>query len=106
MEGIISRIKSTGNDKPLRERVVRRIGVAVGLAGVAVLVAIAVYADRAIERDSATERTYSEEISKTYDFKFGSNPFSPSNATTNGYRNFIYAATPFSIDIASCGTGG
>src|SRR5689334_6863665 len=25
---------------------------------------------------------YAEEISKTYDFKFGSNPFAPSNATT------------------------
>jgi hypothetical protein len=26
---------------------------------------------------------YADEISKTYDFKFGSNPFSPSNATTS-----------------------
>ena len=29
-----------------------------------------------------TEESYSSQISKTYDFKFGSNPFSPGNATT------------------------
>ncbi len=31
---------------------------------------------------STTSTAYAEEISKTYDFKFGSNPFAPSNAAT------------------------
>ncbi len=32
--------------------------------------------------NSSPANGYSEEISKTYDFKFGANPFSPSNAST------------------------
>src|SRR5437870_529188 len=33
-------------------------------------------------RITEPNKNYSEEISKTYDFKFGPNPFSPGNATT------------------------
>src|ERR1700716_4582613 len=32
--------------------------------------------------DRLPEATYTEEIARTYDFKFGPNPFSPGNATT------------------------
>src|SRR3977135_188584 len=33
-------------------------------------------------RIAEPEKSYSEEISRTYDFKFGANPFAPGNATT------------------------
>src|SRR5438034_10600771 len=58
------------------------IAVAIILSALAGLVTTAVYADRVIAPESAAERTYTEEIAKTYDFKFGANPFAPSNATS------------------------
>ena len=33
--------------------------------------------------DAERDRAYVEEISKNYDFKFGPNPFAPSNATSS-----------------------
>src|SRR5258708_10588418 len=33
-------------------------------------------------RVAEPDRSYSEEIARTYEFKFGPNPFSPGNATT------------------------
>jgi len=33
-------------------------------------------------RTEEVKKRYAEEVSKTYDFKFGSNPFAPGNATT------------------------
>ena len=43
---------------------------------------VTVNANRVAESYTSTEKNYAEEISRTYDFKFGPNPFSPSNATT------------------------
>ncbi|HEX9545277.1 MAG TPA: tetratricopeptide repeat protein, partial [Pyrinomonadaceae bacterium] len=42
----------------------------------------AVHASRSLEADKTVGRTYAEDISKNYDFKFGPNPFAPSNATS------------------------
>ena len=43
----------------------------------------AVTAQRPREPDNAKRAAYALEISKTYDFRFGANPFAPGNATTS-----------------------
>lgn len=51
---------------------------------------------------NATEAAiYSEEITKNYDFKFGSNPFAPSNATSS---NGTFIPGEKFISSARCGT--
>lgn len=82
MEEILGEIKSQNNHGLLRRRVVKLIAAAVSLSAMAGLVTAGVYAGRVISRASAAEKIYSEEIAKTYDFKFGTNPFAPSNATS------------------------
>jgi tetratricopeptide (TPR) repeat protein len=47
-----------------------------------ILTASALGVHRARARFTEPDKNYSEEISKTYDFKFGPNPFAPSNATS------------------------
>lgn len=42
----------------------------------------ALLAEGVTGRIAEPEKSYSEEISRTYDFKFGPNPFAPGNATT------------------------
>ena len=57
----------------------------VGAAIAACLLLVAVlivFNGVAHSEDAVTEANYSAEISKNYDFKFGANPFSPSNAST------------------------
>src|SRR5437764_10738363 len=49
---------------------------------VLILTAGALCVDRVRARFTEPDKNYSDEISKTYDFKFGPNPFAPSNATT------------------------
>jgi tetratricopeptide (TPR) repeat protein len=55
------------------------VAFAFGLLLVAVIV---VFNGVAHSEDAVTDASYVEEISKNYDFKFGANPFSPSNAST------------------------
>ena len=81
MEEMRGKIKSQSKDRIVRRRTVKLVGVAVGMSALAGLVT-AVNADRVVAPDMAAERTYIEEISKTYDFRFGPNPFAPSNATS------------------------
>lgn len=49
---------------------------------VLLLTASALCVHRVRARFTEPDKNYSEEISKTYDFKFGPNPFAPSNATS------------------------
>ncbi len=51
------------------------------LIGVAALVLIQGRQVKAKPDVPAGENTYASEIARTYDFKFGSNPFAPGNAT-------------------------
>ncbi|MEP6741855.1 MAG: tetratricopeptide repeat protein [bacterium] len=53
----------------------------IGLAALASLITV-VDANRIVEPANIPETKYAEEISKNYDFKFGPNPFAPSNATS------------------------
>ncbi len=70
-----------------------------GLCVVAVACFLAIQAARS--EGNVNETTYTEEISKNYDFKFGPNPFAPSNAmSTSG--TFI-PGEKF-ISSARCGT--
>ncbi|MDQ5844649.1 MAG: tetratricopeptide repeat protein [Acidobacteriota bacterium] len=70
-----------------------------GLCVVAVACFLAIQAARS--EGNVNETTYTEEISKNYDFKFGPNPFAPSNAmSTSG--TFI-PGEKF-IPSARCGT--
>ncbi|MFZ0061219.1 MAG: tetratricopeptide repeat protein [Pyrinomonadaceae bacterium] len=57
-----------------------RVSVVLCLLGIAATLVVATAA--ADFSDSAAANAYAEEISKTYDFKFGANPFAPSNATS------------------------
>ncbi len=52
------------------------------LVFVALSVGGVVFVNNATGRITEPDRSYAEEISRTYDFKFGSNPFAPGNATT------------------------
>src|SRR6266516_2575777 len=82
MDEILGTIKSQNKDRIVRRRTVKLVVVAVGLTALAGLVT-AVNADRVVAPNMAAEKTYAEEISKNYDFKFGANPFAPSNATSS-----------------------
>ncbi|MDQ2975698.1 MAG: cytochrome c family protein, partial [Acidobacteriota bacterium] len=46
-------------------------------------------------------KSYNDEVSKNYDFKFGSNPFSPSNATSTTGK---FIPGEMFISSARCGT--
>ncbi len=59
------------------------ITLAVLMTCIAVIAGIVtVNANRVTVPDKSADKTYGEEISRTYDFKFGPNPFAPGNATT------------------------
>jgi tetratricopeptide (TPR) repeat protein len=48
-----------------------------------------------------TEESYNDKVAKNYDFKFGSNPFSPSNATTTTGK---FIPGEMFISASRCGT--
>src|ERR1700757_1224392 len=64
-------------------------------------IACAIVIQKATHASGTSDKNYSEEISRTYDFKFGPNPFAPGNATTTT-GTFI----PREMFVASkrCGT--
>src|SRR2546423_15085882 len=69
----------------MRESYVPQIKVALTLCVLGLLCA-ALTGSRRAAADTATTvdvvERYNQEIAKNYDFKFGANPFAPSNATT------------------------
>ena len=73
------------NDPPLA-RPERQLSIARLALLIAVVMALTVLVrNRQVAANPGTEgnsNIYAEEIAKTYDFKFGPNPFSPSNAST------------------------
>src|SRR6266508_1830692 len=81
MEEILGKIESAKKNRVVRMRTGELVVIAASLSALVGLVTI-VNADRAVTADTAAEKNYTEEISKNYDFRFGPNPFAPSNATS------------------------
>jgi len=74
-------IQLEGKGKPARWQVTNLAVLMLLLMATTALVAAA-NAMRFSEPENANEKSYAQEISKNYDFKFGPNPFAPGNATT------------------------
>src|SRR6266545_529245 len=84
MEETLGKIESAKKNRVVRMRTGELVVIAASLSALVGLVTI-VNADRAVTADTAAEKNYTEEISKNYDFRFGPNPFAPSNAmSTSG----------------------
>src|SRR5216684_3228759 len=66
---------------PQRKRLIARLA-CLGLVVVAATVFMRGRQAAANPDKDGNQNTYASEIAKTYDFKFGANPFSPGNATT------------------------
>ncbi len=66
---------------PRRKQLIARLACLV-LIGLAVTVFMRGRQVAANPDNDGNQKTYATEIAKTYDFKFGPNPFSPGNATT------------------------
>ncbi|MBA2527522.1 MAG: tetratricopeptide repeat protein [Pyrinomonadaceae bacterium] len=60
----------------------RKQPVAAGIVGILLALVSVAICGRAMSEPGTPESGYAEEIARTYDFKFGSNPFAPGNATT------------------------